>query len=440
MNGGQRTVAVAFSGGRDSLALLHATARSAATLGLQVVALHVHHGLLPEADAWVRSAQQLCARWRRRGWPVRLRWQRLPHGPAPGDSVEAWARRERYAALRAMALEEGASVVLLGQHRRDQAETLLLQALRGGGPRALAAMPRGAEREGIQWLRPWLSQPRSAIDAYIRRYRLRPIEDPSNTDSRWARNRLRNDVWPVLSSAFPDAEQALAAAADRAAEAAAALAELAAMDLANVLRDGALVREPWMQLSVSRRALVLRHWLGPQLPTGVPDTLVQRLLAEWPGASAATWPVDETRHLHAYRGRLGWLPRSPLLENGPLESATIDLSVEGVHGVPLWGGCFEVQRDPGGAGDGIPAQHLRQAMLRPREGGEQFQRAPRTPPRSLKKQYQLAGIAAPGRQGPLVWSSAGQLLYVPGLGLDARARAEPGEPRLTLHWILLRRS
>src|ERR1043165_1414776 len=103
---GCRTVGVAFSCGRDSLALLHATTRAAAALALDVVALHVHHGLVPAADEWVRSAQRLCMRWQRRGWPVRLRWQRLDGAPAAGDSVEAWARRERYVALRRMAAEE----------------------------------------------------------------------------------------------------------------------------------------------------------------------------------------------------------------------------------------------------------------------------------------------------------------------------------------------
>ena len=88
-------MAVAFSGGRDSLALLHATCRAAQALGLQVAALHIHHGLLPEADAWLQDAQRLCARWRRRGWPVQLHWVRLSGQPGPGDSLEAWARAGR---------------------------------------------------------------------------------------------------------------------------------------------------------------------------------------------------------------------------------------------------------------------------------------------------------------------------------------------------------
>lgn len=434
MSSGRNTVAVAFSGGRDSLALLHATVRAAAVLELDVVALHVHHGLVQGADEWVRSAQRLCRRWRGRGWPVRLRWLRLDGAPGHGESVEAWARRERYAALRRMALEEGAWAVLLAQHRRDQAETVLLQALRGGGPKALAAMPRSVERQGICWLRPWLSMPRTAIDAYIARYQLRPVEDPSNADTRWARNRLRALVWPPLVSAFPDAEQALAAAADRAAEAADALAEWVASDLADVQCDGMLERAAWLALSPARRALVLRAWLAQRLVSGVPESLVQRLLAEWPRSATGQWPADAVNTLQAYRGRLRWSRRT--LPPKPELVMRVDLSAVGDHGVPEWGGCFEVRAAEAG---GVPPALLHDVELRARAGGEQFQRAARTPPRSLKKQYQQAGIPAIDRQGPLVWSDA-RLLYVPGLGVDARAQSEPGRPQVTLRWVLHRSS
>jgi tRNA(Ile)-lysidine synthase len=435
MSGGRGTVAVAFSGGRDSLALLHASVRAAAALDVDVVALHVDHGLVPGADRWVQSARRLCARWRRRGWPVRLRWQALDGSPRPGDSVEAWARRERYKALRRMAAEEGAALVLLAHHRRDQAETVLLQALRGGGPKGLAAMPRQVVRDGLLWARPWLSQSRTAIDAYIRRYQLQPIQDPSNDDPRWARNRLRGEVWPALVAAFGDAEQALASVAERAAEAAAALAELAASDLASVERDDMLDRTAWLRLSPPRRALVLRSWLAQRVRSGVPESLVQRLLAEWPRAAVARWPVDAHRMLQAYRGRLRWIavPSDAAAEDA---AQRMDLSAEGDFDLPAWNGHFEVRVVAEG---GIAPSALKQVELRRRSGGEQFQRAPRTPARSLKKQYQLAGIGALERHGPLVWSD-GRLLYVPGLGVDARALAEAGQPQLTLRWVLHRSS
>jgi tRNA(Ile)-lysidine synthase len=122
----------------------------------------------------------------------------LAAAPRAGESVEAWARRSRYRALREMALARGVDLVLLAHHRRDQAETFLLQALRGGGVAALSAMPKVARRDGVTWARRGSATPREAIEAYARRHRLRWIDDDSNDDDRFARNRLRRHVWPAL--------------------------------------------------------------------------------------------------------------------------------------------------------------------------------------------------------------------------------------------------
>lgn len=299
------TVAVAFSGGRDSLALLHATCRAAQALGLQVVALHIHHGLLADADGWLRRAQRLCARWRRRGWPLSLRWQRLQGQPAPGDSIEAWARAGRHAALAAMAVEAGATLLLLAHHRRDQAETFVLQALRGGAPAGLSAMPRQILRDGITWARPWLDQPRQAIDTYVAAHRLRPIDDPSNADARLARNRLRLQVWPALAEAFAHAETSLAAAAQRAQESRAALDELAALDLAPLVdADGALAVAGWRALSAARQANALRAWWALQAGHSAPQAFVSRLLAEVPAQGVARWTVGGGWTCLVRRGRL----------------------------------------------------------------------------------------------------------------------------------------
>jgi tRNA(Ile)-lysidine synthase len=418
---------VAVSGGRDSLALWHAAARAArACGGIEGIGLHGHHGLQPQADGWLRQLQRRARRWAAGGLPVSLRWQRLDGAPARGDSVEAWARRGRYDALARMAERAGATLVLLAHHRRDQAETVLLQLLRGGGPAGLAAMPASARRRDLVWARPWLDRPRTAIEAYLRRHRLRPVDDPSNDDARWARNALRRRVWPELAAAFPGAEPALAASARRMHEAAACLAELAQADLRTCRRaDGGLLVAAWAALSSARRANALRVWLAEQAGSA-PGALVDRLLLELPPARAGQWPSPGgTLRLHRGVLHLG----RDAAADGP--TMPIDLSRCGRHPVPGWQGSFEVCRASVG---GIAVAELRQCTLRARTGGERMQRAPGTPARQLKKQYQAAGVPPWHRGGPLVHGENG-LLYVPGLGIDARRTAAPGQPMRSLRWV-----
>jgi len=296
-----RVVAVAASGGRDSTALLHATVRQARGVpGLEVLALHVHHGLHPEADRWLEHVRRQARRF-----GARFAARRIEGAPGSGESVEAWARKHRYRALAEMARAEGCGLVLLAQHRRDQAETFLIQALRGGGAAGLAAMPRLVQREGLTWARPWLGCPRELIDSYLRTHRLGFVEDPSNADGRFARGRLRA-LWPALQQAFADAEGTLARAAQRAAGDAAVLAEVAAADVeAMGGASRSLPIAPWLALSPARRQAALRMWLGRVLPAPVPETLVRRLADELPGRQHARWPGGEcdlvlrTGHLQA---------------------------------------------------------------------------------------------------------------------------------------------
>jgi tRNA(Ile)-lysidine synthase len=322
-------------------------------------------------------------------------------------------------------------LVLLAHHRLDQAETFLLQALRGAGPAGLAAMPRQALREGIVWARPWLDQPRRAIEAYARRHRLSFVDDPSNADPSLARNRLRHRLWPALEQSFDHACNSLAASARRAQEAAACLRELAALDAQKVCVDGdRLGVTAWLDLSAARRANLLRAWLSGQSDAGVPETLVQRLLHELPVAAAgAAWPCP-AGELRLHAGQLRMV-RVQSAAGAPPQPLHIDLSRAGRHSVPGWRGVFEVRCIDRG---GLEPERLRQCELRARAGGEQFQRSLRSVPRSLKKQFQAAGVPAWRRDGPLVFDGA-ELLYVPGLGIDARARADGAKRLLDLRWL-----
>lgn len=423
---------MAASGGRDSTALLHATVHVAQVFGLRVVALHVHHGLNPAADDWLKHLQATCQRWSKAGLPVSLRHRHLGGSPSAGTSVEAWARRERYMALADMAREEGAGMVLVAHHRRDQAETVLLQALRGGGPKGLAAMPREVERDGILWCRPWLDLPSESIAHYVRRYRLRHIEDDSNANPRFDRNRVRLDVWPALTAAFPNAEASFCDVARLMHEAADLATEVGRADV-DVLRAGTapqpgLLLERWVSLSTARRAAALRTWLNESLTQGVRESLVQRLMLELPRAQVAKWPLDDGRMLRLYRG---------LLTIDVIDKPNADDELRscfdraGSYSAPRWQGCLELTPVSSG---GVPAALLAQAFLRDRQPGDQFQFKPASTLRSLKKQFQAAGIPAWHREAPVL-ATNDAVLFVPGLGTDARALAAPGEPRLSIQWL-----
>ncbi len=419
-------VGVAVSGGRDSVALLHLTRRVGGALGLRVVALHVHHGLVADADQWLARLRAQCRRWQ-----VPLHTRHLQGKPRRRDSVEAWARRERYAALGEMAQEAGCSLVLLAQHRRDQAETFLLQALRGAGPAGLAGMAAlRVDAQGITWARPWLAQPREAIEAYLRRHRVAYSDDASNDDTRFARNRLRLRVWPVLSRAFADAETSLSQAAAAAWEARALAQEVGREDLARVQDEaGRWVASRAAGLPPARRANALAMWLDASLPAAWPDSLRRRLLDDLRQASGSRWPAPGGE-LRLYRGLLQWHAEAAQGSAVTPPPRALDLRRPGAHALP--GGTLHVQRAP--AGQGLPAALLRAVQVRARTGGERFRNAPGAPSRTLKRQFQARGLPAWSRAGPLLWSDDGRLLFVAGLGLNGDAPREPGAGGLALHW------
>ncbi|UXH80071.1 tRNA lysidine(34) synthetase TilS [Roseateles amylovorans] len=466
---GSGLVAVAYSGGRDSTALLHATTCSADQLGLRVVALHIHHGLSTQADGWVSHAQAQVDAWAARGLPVTLQVERLSGQPAAGESTEAWARAGRHAALRRMAEAAGADLLLLAHHRRDQAETFLLQALRGAGAAGLAAMPKRQWRHGLCWARPWLDQPRESVEAYLSAHRLEFIDDDSNTHTRFARNHLRQAVWPALLAQAPGAETALARAAEWAQQAVALQREMAEEDLARWSDDDGL-RQAWAQaLSPARALNALRAWLHREAGRAAPSTLVQRLMREAPLAGVGRWPFG-AHEVHLYRGRLrveaastpravgstssgssspsapmrrassplDFLPSfpsvacsaAPSTASGPTARADLDLSQPGRYPLPDWGGVLEVLLV---AERGVAASRLSKVSLRPREGGERFQAHERGLPRALKKCWQSAGIAAPQRDGPLLYLGD-TLLFAPGLGLDARCIDPDAQAPVALRW------
>lgn len=244
-------LAVAYSGGADSTALLHAAARGWPG---DVVALHVHHGLQPAADGFERHCAAQCE-----ALNVALAVAHVDARHAAGESPEDRARHHRYQALARMAGEAGASVVLLAQHADDQVETMLLALGRGAGVAGLAAMPAAFERHGMRFERPLLGLRASRIRQDLKAGGIPFVEDPSNRDPALTRNRIRLQVLPALEQALPAFRDTFARSARHAAEARQLLDALAHEDLARVGQPPAIAA--LRALPRARQANVLRHWL-----------------------------------------------------------------------------------------------------------------------------------------------------------------------------------
>ena len=242
---------VAYSGGADSTALLLA---AVALWPGRVCALHIHHGLQDAADEFQRVCSGLCERL-----DIILYVLRVDARHEPGASPEDAARRARYRALGQLAQQHGLLAVLLGQHANDQVETLLLALSRGAGLPGLAAMPEMLERDGARFYRPLLQTAPEPLRDWLQHTQTRFIDDPSNLDLRYTRNRIRAELLPVLAAAFPHFRETFARSARHAAQGQCLLAELAAEDLLAV--GNPPVIRLLHKLSDARRTNVLRHWL-----------------------------------------------------------------------------------------------------------------------------------------------------------------------------------
>jgi len=262
----QAPVAVALSGGADSVALALVAAEHCASTPRPLYFFHVHHGLMSQADGWVAHLQTFSQEL---NIPLHVCYVQVDL--AAGLGVEGAARDARYTALAQLCLEHDVAALLLAHHRQDQAETVLLRLLRGTGVSGLAAMRAEAQRGGMRLLRPWLEVERAELLAVAQAYEQRTgwtaVQDPSNTDPKYARGALRSALAPVLTTHWPAWCQTLVRHAKQASEANEVLAEVAALDLAALdvkPEDQSFSLLAWRSLSAARQALVVRHWLQEQ--------------------------------------------------------------------------------------------------------------------------------------------------------------------------------
>lgn len=406
-------VLVGFSGGLDSSVLLHLLAHA----GMPVRAIHVHHGLQPEADAWAIHCRQACA-----DIGVDLDIARVEVARNSGLGIEAAARDARHAAF-ANAMHDG-EVLVLGHHRDDQAETFLLRALRGAGPDGLAAMRRWRRfAQGHLW-RPLLDTPRERLLQYALQQDLRWIEDPSNHQTQLDRVFVRERLLPMLRERWPQATATLARNARLQGDASTLLLQHDAVDLASVRSvDPAIVdMARLLQLPRARRARVLRAWIRDlQLPALPAEGLrqIEAMLHARPDAEPA----------FAYAGTCIRRWRD-VLHAGKLRAplpASWSTDWDGADALTLPGGG---QLRLLGA-DQLPAP----ARVHARQGGERILLPGRGHRHTLKHALQQLGLPPWEReQLPLVTGADGSLLAAGDVLYAAAFDAWLRSQRARLHW------
>ncbi|MGE0805219.1 MAG: tRNA lysidine(34) synthetase TilS [Burkholderiaceae bacterium] len=443
---------LAYSGGLDSTVLLDLLARL--RMPGSVLAWHVHHGLQAAADDWPEFCR---AQAEARG--VAFGLSRLAGAPAAGDSVEAWARQQRYRALWQAVAERGAAALLTAHHADDQVETVLMRLARGAGPEALAGMRAAQQRAGGWLLRPLLGIERELLHEWARQQRLDWIEDPMNRDPRLLRVALRDQVLPAWRAVAPGLSDGVRRSAGLLREGLAAVSALGEADLDRVIAAaaGAVAASPaaasptapglvgvgaaadmdpgvarqidlgaLSALPAFRRAEAVRAWcrrLGAPPPS-------QAVMAEWlrqwlGGMSAQPVHVHGGWQLRRFGARLiaepvaarDWARQPPpglqLIWRG---EPTLELAG--------WGGRLEILSVP--AGSGIDASWLAGRPLRvaPPLGSAHLRPAWPGPSRSLKNLFQERRVPPWLRPGlPMVCDAAsGEVLYVGGLGMDCTPR------------------
>lgn len=406
---------IALSGGLDSTVLAHLLATTRERHGKALLAVHVDHRLQPVSGRWSDYCRELAARIGIEFVAERVSVE------ADGSGLEAAARAVRYEAL-ARHVAPG-DWLLSAHHRNDQAETLLLNLMRGSGPAGLAGIGT-LTPFGHGWLaRPLIDVPRADLEAYAASQDLAWLDDPSNDDLRFDRNYLRHDLLPVLERRWAGAVERIARSADLAGEAAGLLDDLAALDLERLGDRATRIEvDGLLELSEARQRNLLRFAIrraGLPVPGAarLATVLDSVLCARADAQPLVDWPGGELRR---YRGRLYLMP--PIGESAwPAAGRAL---AEGP--LPLGEGMGALRLAPG-APQGLAAALVERGLtVRMREGGEELKPSGQRHTKKLKKLLQEAGVVPWMRDRlPLVFAGP-RLVAVADLWLAADATTEPG--------------
>ena len=418
--------ALAYSGGRDSQVLLHALCAVRRELGFDLTALHFDHGLAPQSADWARQCEAVC-----RQWEVAFISDRQPLLKSPGESLEALARQSRYRWFEQVV--KPGQVLLTAHHANDQAETVLLNLLRGGGVQSLAGIPQQRvlslsaakvtpATPATRVVRPLLSFSREALAEYARRHELTWIDDPSNLSLQFDRNYLRESIIPLLEQRWPGAINSLGRSAENCREVAAFLDEVmtpllqrcqvaeksGVFCLAPPLDGSALKPLGRFQIIALMRCWIHRH--GRRSPSsGQLATLFRQVFEDQKMRAGVRWDAAELRY---FDGHLHLIRRLDAPPDGPLEwdLRARDLGTNGVR--------LEVRK---GAGGTLDPQRLRGKSLKLvwRTGGERMFLPGRTHSSALKKLFQQNAVPPWERRALPLLVVDGEVAWAHGVGAAA---------------------
>lgn len=418
------TMAVACSGGLDSSVLLDLAATFACGQGVRLFVFHIHHGLSANADDW----REHCRRAGERVGAV-FDTRRITLENAGKSGVEEAARIGRYHALGDLCRVHGVGLLLTAHHQDDQAETILLQLLRGCGVTGMSGMDQAnaaADLLGNRRLllaRPLLNVSRAMLEHYAEAHSLSFVEDESNRDMRYARNAVRHRIIPALTEFFPGFQERFARAAGHARSARGLLVTLAHQDLASCL-EGEYLSVPLLRrLDVDRVDNLLRHWLalrGLRMPSAawLLELRTQLLEAKADARLCVTHPDC---HIRRYRERVFLTPRRPAFDADTPPQAFVWRGEAQRHFRQFAGSLFFDVSDQGFDAVWLREQHL---SVRLRRGGERIRLAWNRPGRSVKHHYQAMDIPAWERPYlPMVFAGE-QILYAAGIGMDCHTRKD----------------
>lgn len=421
-----RRVLVGFSGGPDSTGLLALLADHRANLDFALEAVHVNHALHPSAIDWEHHCRHTCDRL-----AVPLRVLRVQVSRR-GEGLEAAARRARYHAIAKLLTRD--DVVVTGHTRDDQAETVLLQLLRGSGPRGLAAMPECRPLGAGRLLRPLLSVPRTAICELVQACGLEVVQDPSNQDPALARAWVRSQLLPLLRTRWPASIATLARSARLCRESMELLDQLGREDLEACREGETLSVEALVALPQARARLLLRTWIswrGALVPS---EDHIERMLWEVARARCdarpvVAWTQWEVRRHQGYLHLLRALPAPP----------PRDFSIELHPGewVALPDGAV-VRLRPAGADEPLAlaldvlSQGAAQVTLR--RQGDRLQPDRLRPRRRLKELLRELGVPPWWRDRMPILRVEGRPVALPGLLVEAAFRPAAGADALVFEW------